>query len=264
MNEADTVRSPETDDRRQHLSSASTPLYVAVAQTLTERITSGQYPVGQLLPTEHELSNELNVSRQTMREAIRRLHERGMVSRQPGIGTRVLRQRAESRYSHRMESLTELLDYAFEVPLKLDRVEFISANRNLAKMLGCRVRTPWLWARGHRQRADDSTRFTVSDVYVRPDYPGLEERLLTTPGPMYDLLQRDYGEVISAVHQEIFAVTLTPELAEELAVPAGSAGLEIHRRFIGNGDRLVMYGRSVSPGSRFSYLTTFRRESTTR
>src|SRR5690606_6476220 len=42
MNEADTVRSPETDDRRQHLSSASTPLYVAVAQTLTERITSGQ------------------------------------------------------------------------------------------------------------------------------------------------------------------------------------------------------------------------------
>ena len=246
------------------MSSASTPLYVAVAQTLMERISSGQYPVGELLPTEHKLSDELSVSRQTMREAIRRLHEQGMVSRQPGIGTRVLRQRPESRYLHRMESLTELLDYAFEVPLKLERVDLIQADRALARMLGCRVRTPWLWARGHRQRANDSTLFTVSDVYVRPDYAGLQERLLTTPGPVYDLLQRDYGEVISAVHQEILAVTLTPELAEELAVPTGSAGLEIHRRFIGNGDRLVMYGRSVSPGSRFSYLTTFRRETGSR
>jgi Transcriptional regulators len=242
------------------LGKASAPLYVAIVKTLMQRIADGVYPVGGLIPTEHELSDELAVSRQTVREAIRRLSEQGLVSRQPGVGTRVLRQTAESHYSHHMESLSELINYAFEAPLKLEQVDLISANRDQAKFLGCRVRTPWLWARGHRRRPDDSELLTASDVFVRPHYPGLEDRLLSAAGPVYDLLEREYGEVISAVHQEIVAVPIEGDTAMKLGVPPGTAGLEIRRRFIGNGDRLVMVGRSLAPGSRFSYVTTFRRE----
>jgi Transcriptional regulators len=180
------------------LGKASAPLYVAIVKTLMQRIADGVYPVGGLIPTEHELSDELAVSRQTVREAIRRLSEQGLVSRQPGVGTRVLRKTAESHYSHHMESLSELINYAFEAPLKLEQVDLISANRDQAKFLECRVRTPWLWARGHRRRPDDSELLTASDVFVRPHYPGLEDRLLSAAGPVYDLLEREYGEVISA------------------------------------------------------------------
>ena len=238
----------------------SLPLHAVITKVLTGRIESGDYPVGGLLPTELELSAEMKVSRQTMREAIRRLSELGLVSRQPGVGTKVLRQSVESHYSHRMESLSELIDYAHDVPLTLREVELVHVNRDVARMLSCRVRTPWLWARGHRQRPDEPTLYTVSDVFVRPDYPGLEARLLHSPGPVYDLLEREYGEVIEEVRQEIFAVSLSPETAAALSAPAGTPAMEIHRRFIGVGDRLILYGRSISPGSRFSYLTTFRRD----
>ena len=236
------------------------PLYVVVAKQLITAIEDGRYAIGELLPTEHELSAELQVSRQTVREAIRRLTEQGLVSRHPGIGTRVLRQHAEVRYSHRMESLSELISYAQDVPLKIHQVEAIEARGELAKMLSCRARTPWLWARGHRRKPNEDTNVTVSDIFVRPDYPGLDYHLLHTPGPVYDMLERLYGEVIEEVRQEIFTVALEPDIAEQLSVSEGAPAMEIHRRFIGKGDRLVMYGRSISPGSRFSYVTTFRRD----
>ena len=66
---------------------ASQPQYVLVAQRLIGDIASGRYPVGSLLPAELALCTQLGVSRHTIREAIRRLQERGLVRRQRGVGT---------------------------------------------------------------------------------------------------------------------------------------------------------------------------------
>jgi len=54
------------------------------------RIAGGEYPVGSLLPKEVELSRTYGASRHTMREALRRLSEAGMVLRRRRAGTEVI------------------------------------------------------------------------------------------------------------------------------------------------------------------------------
>jgi GntR family transcriptional repressor for pyruvate dehydrogenase complex len=60
------------------------PVYRSVANTIGERILSGEWPLGSSLPSETALAQTLGVNRSTMREAIRVLEENGMLRRRPG------------------------------------------------------------------------------------------------------------------------------------------------------------------------------------
>jgi DNA-binding FadR family transcriptional regulator len=53
-------------------------------------ISSGELKVGELLPSERQLAVRLGVSRVVIREATKKLEQRGMVSVRQGIGVRVV------------------------------------------------------------------------------------------------------------------------------------------------------------------------------
>ena len=63
------------------------PRYAQIFNTLSQRMKAGKYPVDMRLPTESELCDEFNASRFTVREALRRLVEQGMVQRRQGAGS---------------------------------------------------------------------------------------------------------------------------------------------------------------------------------
>ena len=58
---------------------------------LEKRIVNGSYSVGQPLPGEQELASQFHVSVGTMRRALNSLTKRGLISRQRGRGTIVIR-----------------------------------------------------------------------------------------------------------------------------------------------------------------------------
>lgn len=60
-----------------------------VVAALLERIADGRTPPGELLPPEAELSEENEVSRLTLREALKVLQTQGVVEVERGRGTRV-------------------------------------------------------------------------------------------------------------------------------------------------------------------------------
>lgn len=62
----------------------------AVAARLGRRIVAGELRPGDPVPTEAALCAALGVSRTTVREAIKRLHGKGLVAGAPRRGTRVL------------------------------------------------------------------------------------------------------------------------------------------------------------------------------
>ena len=88
----------------------SRPRYQILAARLRKEIESGRYPVGSLLPTELEISTQLNVSRSTVREAIRRLQAAGLVSRRPGVGTRIESTAPIPTYAQIGSSIQELVE----------------------------------------------------------------------------------------------------------------------------------------------------------
>lgn len=66
----------------------------AVVHDLLERIVSGELGEGDLLPTEPSLCDAYGVSRTVIREAVKSLEEKGLVTARQGIGTLVSAQEA--------------------------------------------------------------------------------------------------------------------------------------------------------------------------
>ena len=66
------------------------PMYRQIAEDLQHRIESGELPYGTQLPTEIELREQYEASRNTVRDAIKWLMTRGMVETRPGQGTFVV------------------------------------------------------------------------------------------------------------------------------------------------------------------------------
>ena len=62
-------------------------LYEDVANHITERIRTEQWRAGQRLPPETELAKEFDVSRSTVREAVRSLQIAGLLRSRAGSGT---------------------------------------------------------------------------------------------------------------------------------------------------------------------------------
>jgi len=64
-------------------------LYYQVEESIRTMVESGKWPLGTKLPTEDELSNYFSVSRTTIRQAINRMVEAGILVRKQGSGTYV-------------------------------------------------------------------------------------------------------------------------------------------------------------------------------
>jgi GntR family transcriptional regulator len=66
---------------------AQQPMYQQIADTIQRQVAEGELERGQQLPTELELREMFNASRNTVRDAIKRLANLGLVETRPGQGT---------------------------------------------------------------------------------------------------------------------------------------------------------------------------------
>jgi GntR family transcriptional regulator len=66
---------------------AQQPMYQQIAEKLRTRIEKGELAPGAQLPTELELRDQYSSSRNTIRDAIKRLTSQGLVETRPGQGT---------------------------------------------------------------------------------------------------------------------------------------------------------------------------------
>src|SRR5712692_11373357 len=76
--------SPLSDLRTQYMTLAD-----ATSEALQRAILSGKFSPGSQLPTEFDLIDQLGISRTTLREALKRLEEQGLIVRRRGRGTYV-------------------------------------------------------------------------------------------------------------------------------------------------------------------------------
>lgn len=66
------------------------PKYAQIVAEIRRRIEAGTYAAGQLLPSEHQLGVEFEVSRPTIVKVLTVLRQDGWVETHQGLGTRVL------------------------------------------------------------------------------------------------------------------------------------------------------------------------------
>lgn len=117
------------------------PLYYQIELRLREAIETGRYRPGDRLPPESELQREYNVSRVTVRTAIGRLEEDGLVTTHRGRGTFVTQQAGAAEQIER--DPTRLLAFEEELLRQAGppRVELLAVERSplpsrMAALLG--------------------------------------------------------------------------------------------------------------------------------
>ena len=67
------------------------PLYYQLKQLLVERIKHNELQPGDIFPTEEQLQKKYQLSRTTVRQALKELEIEGLISRHRGRGTFVSR-----------------------------------------------------------------------------------------------------------------------------------------------------------------------------
>jgi GntR family transcriptional regulator len=223
------------------------PVYLRIAGWLRSGINTGRYPSGSSLPTERELSQQLSVSRQTLRKSIDLLSQEGLVKVKQGSGTVVT--------GRLVEPLTRLMSFSEDMQRR-----------------GLQPGSRWLKREKARPSIEESVALSLSlnewvirmsRVRTADDMPmALETAIIDAKSvggdvdfgeSLYRAMQQHGAAPIRAI-QRIRAGVATEEVARLLDVPPSSAVLDIERRSYSLEGRPLEWTRSIYRGDLYDYV----------
>jgi GntR family transcriptional regulator len=215
------------------------PLYVHIASTLQGRIVGGQYPVSSLLPPEAELSEEFATSRNTVREALRLLVERGLVRRRQGAGTLVTSAMPIVKYVQSFNKLEDLFANATTTHYALHSIAPVVLDAGIAERVGATAGEEWLLVTGVRWTERGGTPLAFIESYVPMEFTPIVDTFWNATVPFYSILEQISGRTIDEVWQEIRAVEMPRRVANAFGLAEGSTSLQLFRRYVARGGILI-------------------------
>jgi len=236
------------------------PRYVQVAEALKGRIIGNEFPTGSFLPTEIELCLFYDVSRHTVREALRQLAEAGYVQRRQGSGSLVISADPKGTYVHSMRSLSELFQYAADTTLRIDRISERRPEADFGQDLGDLATQTWLTVEGLRLDATGRQPICWSTVFISRAFNGIAPELGAQPGAIYRLIEDRYGVHVDTVAQEIRCMPISVAAARELGVSRRLWVVRVVRRYLDAQGGVMVLSVNDHPGDRFSYSMQLRRD----
>ncbi|MFD2261863.1 GntR family transcriptional regulator [Lacibacterium aquatile] len=231
---------------------SSTPLYIQLAENITDAIRAGRWLPGEALPPERVLAQSVAVSRVTTRKAVELLIDRGILTTRQGSGTFVARPMEHPA--------TTLASFSEEIRARgmtpgskwLSR-ELSIATPEEALSLGLAPGTAI--ARLSRLRLAD-------DEVMAIEVSALPSRYLPDPTVLEDSLysyMRGQGTAPVRALQHIRAVNATERQATLMGVKPGLALLYISRIAFLPGGSAVEFTRSYYRGDRYDLVSELSR-----
>ncbi len=248
-----------TTTQDEAASANAAPRYVWLAETLKKRIAANDPPVGQLLPTEHALCETYDVSRHTVREALRLLAEAGLIVRRRGAGTLVISTESKAAFSQRLGNVDDLMQYARNARLTPDATAMVALESTLARALGVAPGGEYMRVSGLRGVPGEAP-IALTDIYIRADLAPPVEKLVEMNGLIIEWIANVRGVSTARVDQAILAGAMTEREAHKLGCEPGAAALRTRRRYYDQGGRVIALSDTVHPGDRFVYEMSLLRD----
>lgn len=200
--------------------------YAALAKLLSQRIRSGDYDA-QGIPGERALAAEFGVARVTIRSALQRLDDQGLVWRHERRGTFAISDHnAAARRRLLREDMDNFLDRGRDDRRKVLLFTRTPATAEVASAL--RLPTGELVLRVVRLRTRDGVALTYTDTYLRLALAPYVHRRDLERKPYVQLLE-EAGLSISGADQTITSVAAPPVVARALQLAEGRPLLKLAR-----------------------------------
>lgn len=232
------------------------PRYLRLAGELRKAILSDKYAGEIAFPTESALCAEYDVSRFTVREALRRLEAEGLIARKRGSGTIVQPAGARGGALHQpLSNVGELLQYAQGSAVAYDRIGICPLPPGIAEQISADTDGDWIMFKGARRQGFGEKPIAMTDVYFASWLGGAIDALDVNASsqPLFSQIERLAEIRIATVTQDIQAVAATRELAQVLEIKKASPVLCILRCYFDCKGRVFEISVNHHAGDRFAY-----------
>lgn len=224
------------------------PIWSAIAETLRAEITDGARRAGDRLPTEAELSLRFGVNRHTVRRALARLSEDGLVHSRRGAGVFVAAGSTDYpvgrrvRFHHQLEAAGRLPSR------KILSLESRPATGTEATALDIERGGDVVVSEGV-SLADGVALALFVSVFPAGRLPGITEALRQNDGVTRALAAVGVADYIRSMTR-VTAISADAAQAAQLACPPGSALIRTESVSVIPGGAPVQYGLTHFVGER--------------
>ena len=203
------------------------PRYEQIADHLRSEIEDRTFEPGDRLPSEKRLCEYFDVSRITVRQALKALENEGIIFKKQGLGAFV-------REEPPKQNLVQLTDFSedmrragYQSSSKLIRFKKVDADTEINSTLEIPPSSPLIRLDRVRIANDIPVAFDVTWLPASYGHLLLDEDLSNRT--IYEILEGTYSIPISAGRYKITAAAADEYVAKHLKIEPGSPVLEIDR-----------------------------------
>lgn len=231
--------------------SGEVPLYYQLATVLREKILSRQYQPEDQMPTEADLVRDYGVSRITVRQAMGKLEEAGLIRREAGRGTFVTDHRPATGTLELDQSIDELISMGKATSVQLLELEGTVASPEVADELGLEGGAPLV--RCKRLRMYEGRPYCYI-VNLMPEEIGRRvQRRAWKRGSVLAHIEEDLGIPLRIAQQRVRAVLADAQLARWLDARIGAPVLRVDYIIRTDRDRPVEKAELYYRGDIYSF-----------
>lgn len=228
-----------------------------LARQLRHEIIAGRFASAERLPSETALARAFNVSRMTLREALRTLEEEGLILRRHGVGAFITRQVVAG--IERLESFTETIRRAGRAAR--DQVLAIRPTalpEKAARTLGRPPGSPGVLVESLRY-ADGVPVIYCEDLLpldVVGSVHAVQQR--RERESLQDYLEQDVGIVLRRAVLALHAVSAPEAVARQLGIPRGRPILLLRGTAVDTAGRPVYFSTNYVRSDRYVFTVVRR------
>ena len=227
------------------------PLYLQIKEHLLAKIDAGTWPEEAMIPTESELCAQYGVSKITVREAIKILVRDGRLSRVPGKGTFITRQKIEQKLNRFFSFTRWAKQNGLEPASRILKVETLACDVHIARHLEIPEGEPV--TRIERLRLGNNEPLMLEVIWVSAGLcPDLHLQDLSNI-PLNDILHNSYGIVLTKARESIEPQTADDYLSQLLSIEKEVLLLHVEHTAYTTGGRIVYFVSSSYRGDRVKF-----------
>lgn len=236
---------------------ANKPLHVQAEEIVKKMALMPEYQNGKLLPNEVELARQLNISRNTLRQAINKLVFEGLLCRRKGYGTWVAKKTITGGVKNWMSFSQEMERLGIQVKNYELHVSYETPNDRALKFFGLEEQPDTNCLKLERIRGHAEYPFVAFISYFNPKIPIDSDDNFALP--LYELLEKNYGVIVHTSVEEISARLAGKKVASKLRISENDPIL-IRRRFVYDVDNTpIEYNIGYYRADSFTYTITAKR-----
>lgn len=232
------------------------PLYKRVESYLLNAIEEGGLVPGDLIPSEPQLAEQLNVSQGTVKKAIDNLVNERLLYRHQGKGTYV----SAIDFNN---SLFRFFSYGDEtgkgvrIRKEVKARQLKTGSKQICQLLGRSPSCELLYIQ--RLGFIDEQAILVEHCWWSPDMvPGLENESVHIPDLLYALVVDKYGVPVVRAEETLTAESADKETAALLGIQENAPVIVLTRHTYTRNNRMIEYRRTIGRADRFSYKAEIR------